>query len=779
MEIAGWLEDGDENLLTLVGPGGIGKTRLALAAADLYAHSPLFPDGVCFIPLASYTAAIQIVPAVAAALRYTPVSDGRSLRQQIIDFVETKHLLMVLDNFEHVLDGASFAAELAGSPRVRVLATSREPLQAAGERLLYLPGLTYPAHGNPPPDYDAACLFVRAVQRLYPDYAPAATDAAPIAQLCRLVDGSPLGLLLAAPWMDVLTPQQIAAQIAASVEFLDNQVPGVPERQRSIRAVFATTWERLPAHLRTIFMQMAVFQGGCTVQAAQAVTGAGLRDLQELVSRMLVMRDASGRLSIHELLRQYAEVHLRDSDLYSAAHSACYLTFLAEREVDIKGKRQHEALKEIERDLENVRSAWMWAAERGDFDLLDDALEGLYWYYGLQYHGIQFYGGLKGSSEYQHERYNLLQAALEQARRAHAERLYGRLLARCWLTPAEGRTRLRQALAIALRHESAEDIAHCLYQRGRVALYSSWDAARAILERAYQAYHALDDSFYISSIALDWSSALIYAGRSQQAEQITGSNLDRMRRSGNEICLAAALYNHGASLSIRGADVEVNRYYEEARELLLKLDKRLIVADIGAWGTSVAELRRGNFALVRQRAGELLALSREYHSTLHQARALSMLSVVTLVDDDAHESLALAQESARLFGSHANRPYADAFLAAAAALGDYTLAREICQRWLAPALSWNDQILTLLLLIPASAVLKSEGRAEQAIECASLALHHTGSWRRWAEEVLALYGLPSDLARELSPHRYAEAWERGKTLDPQTVVVWFSDAVQA
>lgn len=284
----------------------------------------------------------------------------------------------------------------------------------------------------------------------------------------------------------------------------------------------------------------------------------------------------------------------------------------------------------------------------------------------------------------------------------------------------------------------------------------------------------------IPAIAMDWSSALIYAGRSQQAEQVTASNLDRIRSSGNEACLAAALYNHGATLFIRGADVEGNRYYEEARELLLKLDKRLIAADVGGWGMSIVALRMGNFTLLRQRAGELLALSQEYHSTLHQARALAVLSILALVDNDPHESLALAQESTRLFGSHANRPYADAFLAAtAAALGDFILAHEICQRWLAPALSWNEKILTALLLIPASAVLKSEGRAEQAIECASLALHHTSNMGRWAESVLALYGLPGDLARALSPHRYADAWERGKTLDPQTVVGWLSATVQA
>ena len=758
-EIAGHLPDLDCKVITLVGPGGIGKTRLALAAASLQQHNPSCRDGVFIVPLSAYASAEQIPAAVAAALGYRALSDGRPLRQQICDFLRRKHVLIVLDNYEHLLSGADFVAELGTNPSVQIIVTSREPLNLPQERLLRVEGLAYPLQGAPAPTYEGAHLFVRAVQRLLPGYDPSEQDFAPIAQICRLVDGSPLGILLAAAWMDVLTPGEIADEIQKSVLILENRLLGMPERHSNIHAVFESTLERLSLPLRTIFLKLSVFRGGCTREAAQNVASAQLRDIQTLVAKALIFRDATGRLTIHELLRQYAEEQLSQSGLDEvahAAHSLFYLDFLKERESGIKGERQQDALKEIDADFENVRAAWLWAAKHGKLAHLDDSLECLYWYCEMRR---------------QPERYELLQAALAVAERQNEDVISGHVLAYCWQTPVEGRLRLRRALAIAKRCNDIRAIARCIFQRGLVAREDARDgAARRLLECAYKAHRTFDDSFCLTVIGGYWTTALIYSGRAAEAEQITESLIPLARSNGDRIYLARLVYNRASSLATRGADGAADRCHQEARELLQAMGDHLTAADIGAWGMGVSGLRAGNFVLVRKRAQELLVLAQEYQSRVNQARALCMLSAVELVDGSAAYSYELAEQASTMLGDHANATYADSFLAAAAAvLGDYRLVRDVCTRWLELAITCGERVLTSLLLIPAAAVLAHEGQFTLAAECTALAMHYPGNLGIWAEKVLSLYHLPGSLRPHLSSDLYDHAWNCGKLLNPQMI----------
>lgn len=671
--------------------------------------------------------------------------------------MRAKRTLLVLDNFEHLLDGADFAAELAQCPHVRVLVTSREPLVVPEETLLTVPGLFYPSPNDHLTDYDAGRLFAAAVRRAFPDYVPTDTDQDAIATLCRLVDGSPLGLLLSAAWIDVLTPPEIAALIRESVQSLENTIPGQPERHNSIRTVFDVTLERLPSQLRTALLRLAVFRGGCTRHAAETVTGAGLRDLQTLISRTLLTRHADGRFTIHELLRRYLEDQLHQTEQYAGArdaHSAYFLSFLTEREPDIKGKRQQEALREIDDEFENIRAAWEWACENHDLEPLEAALDALYWYCDMQ--------------QRQTDRLELLRMALEAVPHSGDDLLYARVLARCWQTPAEGRKNLRQALTIALRHESERDIAECVYLRGRAALLDNRDAAHKLFARAYD---LMDDPFYHGVVSSDWAVSLIYAGHADQAEIVSRRELAAVRRSGNRIYLANLLYNQASSLATRGANAEANHFHEEARAVLTELGQFLGAADISAWGMGVTALREGNFDLARRRAQELLELAQEVHAQVSHARALSILSAVTLIDGDPVHSRTLAQEATDRLGTHPNATYADSFLAAAAvALRDIDTAWVICRRWLPLAVRVKEHVLTALLLIPAGAVLASSRQDERAVECLSLALNAPASMGRWAQAVFDLYALPEQLQSRLPPKKYRAAWERGEALNPQALV---------
>ncbi|MCC6616804.1 MAG: AAA family ATPase [Anaerolineae bacterium] len=766
VELAALLANPERRLLTLVGPGGIGKTRLAQACADLHQHTTAFPDGVYFVPLAAYASASQIAPAIAAALDYRPAADGRPLEQQIVDVMRRKQALIVLDNYEHLLEGAQIAAGLASATSVHVLVTSREPLHAPGEHVLPVDGLAYPQTGSPPPDYEAGRLFVRAVQRLFPAYAPSVDDAAAIAQICRAVGGSPLGILLAAAWIDVLTPAEIAAEIQRNLHILENKLPGAPDRHSSIRAVFEATWQRLSVDLRQVFMHLAVFRGGFTREATQAVAGVSLRDLQTLAGKSLLARDPDGRMTMHELLRQYAlEQLLQAGDEVTAhdAHSRYYLAFLQAREADIKGGRQGEALKEIDADFENVRAAWTWSVERGAIAALGDAIECLHWYATMRWREPEVYA--------------LLHRALDAMVRPEDEAVRGHLLAYCWRTPAEGRIRLREALSIARRQHDDAALARCLFQRGMIARVATHDKASCkLLECAYHAYAQRGDTFALGAVGTMWTTALIYSGRAAEAEQISASLLPRLRMSGERINRAYLLYNYASSLATRGADDDAEQCHQEAREILIEAGDHLTAANIGAWGMGIAALRKAQYSRARKLALELLPLAQEYQNTVSQARALCMLSAVDMAEGDAASAYDLAQQASVIFGDHANATYADSFLATmSAAQGDYRTARAICERWLTLAVTVGECVLTSLLLIPAAIVLAHEGKHESAITCAAMALHHPANLGAWAERMLAQHDLPACLKLSVPAYVYERAWQAGLTTNPQVILDEFPE----
>ena len=321
---------------------------------------------------------------IADAVGYSLQPDGRSPDQQLAEYFADRQVLLVLDNFEHLLDGAALVhILLQAAPMLKVLVTSRERLRLSGETPFSLQGMHFPAWETPEEalEYDAVRYFLQSAQHARPDFKLSAADLPHVARICRLVDGMPLGILLASAWVEVLSTEEIAAEIEHSLDFLTGEQRDLPERQRSIRAVFTSSWQRLSPEEKTVFARLAIFQGGLTRSAAEAVAQATLPVLSALVSRSLLRRDADGRYQIHELLRQFAEEHLRNTDQLVAtrdAHCTYYADFLSTREADLKGRRQLAALDEIEADWGNVRAAWLWAVERKRYDLVDRSLESLY-----------------------------------------------------------------------------------------------------------------------------------------------------------------------------------------------------------------------------------------------------------------------------------------------------------------------------------------------------------------------------------------------------------------
>jgi len=373
-------------LVTILAPGGMGKTRLAIEAAER--QKSHYANGACFVALAAVESTAYLISAIAQAAHFT-FYDGSDPKQQLLDYFRAKQLLLVLDNFEHLLDGAPLLTDmLNAAPGLRILVTSRERLNLSTETVFNLGGLELPEM-----DVADACecsavrFFLECAARVRHGCQAASDDMAYVVAICQRVGGMPLGILLAALWIELLSPREIAEELARNLDILETEWRDLPERQHSLRIIFRSTWEQLTEGERALFMKLSVFSGGFTSRAAQAVTGASLRTLAALVNKALLTRDDEGRCTIHELLRQYAAEQLEDSGQAEAtrdAHSSYYLDWLREGKPDLEGHNQLTMLKAIRADLENIRAAWTWGIVRRDYARLAETVHALWLFFYIQ-----------------------------------------------------------------------------------------------------------------------------------------------------------------------------------------------------------------------------------------------------------------------------------------------------------------------------------------------------------------------------------------------------------
>ncbi len=384
-EIIKLLQTPETRLLTLLGPGGIGKTRLSLEAAR--EQLDRFANGVYFVALAPHDSPDFIIPALAEALRFS-FFGAEPPREQILNFLREKQLLLVMDNFEHLTSGASLIADILQiAPGIKVIASSRERLRLQSEWVYEVRGMRCPevVISDDINNYSAVKLFMQSARRVQPGFELDDENCQCIGKITRMVEGLPLGIELAAAWLETLTPSEIVDEIERSLDFLETDLRDVPERQRSIRAVFEYSWNLLTDDERDAFTKLSVFRDGFTRHAAEKVVNASLRTLTTLVNKSLLRRASDGRYHVHELLRQYALEHLSAvPEAYEKTldqHIGYFTAYVKQRESEVNGQNQRTALNEIDVEIENIRAAWSWSLEHRKYAELHQMLEPLNVFY--------------------------------------------------------------------------------------------------------------------------------------------------------------------------------------------------------------------------------------------------------------------------------------------------------------------------------------------------------------------------------------------------------------
>lgn len=380
-------------LVTLTGAGGMGKSHLALAVATTLA--PLFADGAVLVPIAPLRAAAHLPGAIAAALNQAPGASDPS--ELVLTLLASRHLLLVLDGFEELLHQDEGAAAtwinllLQRTTQLQVLVTSRERLRLSGERTFELGGLALPDTTSQPETADAVLLFLERAHHAAPDFRLDHQNKGAVARICQLVDGMPLGIELAAAWVRVLTPAEIAEELAKNVDFLVRANRDAAPRHRSMRAIFDHSWALLDGIERDVLSRMSVFRSGCDRTAAQAVAGATLPILAGLIDKSLVQRrqsDRYARYELHEVVRQFAAEKRRlaaaqtDKDIETVdqleqdaawlAHYTYFCQLAARARPHLQGGEQLRWLQVLDEEHANLRAA------------LDRCLRTKNWARGLQ-----------------------------------------------------------------------------------------------------------------------------------------------------------------------------------------------------------------------------------------------------------------------------------------------------------------------------------------------------------------------------------------------------------
>jgi predicted ATPase/DNA-binding CsgD family transcriptional regulator len=600
-------------LVTLLGEGGIGKTRLALELVGRLEGGG--PHGSLFVPLAQVSSADELLPALADKLG-VHLPPGGDLKQAVLEHLIGRNILMVLDNFEHMQTGALLVRDLLGaSGNLKVLATSREKLGLEVETLYRLGGLELPPveEMQSAQAYDSTQLFLQKARQVRPDFSLNEGNIQAVIRICRMLNGNPLGILLAAAWVEYFSPEEIADQIVTDLTFMSSRVRDGEPRHASLRAVFTSSFNRLDERARTVFSRLSCFRGGFDLAAAEVVAGADLSTLLTLVDKSLLYRDpGSRRYDLHELLRQYASEMLKESgDLEAvlSVHAHYYLAFVDKQTEPLTSAHQNQALDAIQSDYDNIRQAFTWAVGKKDFASLHLVIPDIYAYID---HRSRFY---EGAALFHQACQDLAPRDSEAPNPTYALVLLSWYDMRNYHERFKSHDEIRaMAQACLDRARSLDDkvgIAAALVLLGAIHEHEQeFEAAIPHYEEAMQTAPMLDDAYWVNMrIGLCHLSARQYpeAIRSFQV------SLERGRTTGEQVKTGWSLVNIGDALFFQGKLAEARASLEQAVDFFTQVDTQFGLLwshmSLGRLESALGDLDRA-----REHLGTASRLAHQLHS---------------------------------------------------------------------------------------------------------------------------------------------------------------------
>jgi predicted ATPase/transcriptional regulator with XRE-family HTH domain len=645
-------------LLSLLGSGGIGKTRLALEIAHRFLgqQPPVFPDGIFFVQLASIESTDLLVPAIADALAITFSGPGDPAIQ-LLNFLRDKKLFLLLDNMEHLLDAGKLISEiLQHSPGVKVMATSRERLNLHGEWIFEIQGLPVP-----PPDgygaienYSSVALFIQAAQRSRPQFQIDKENQEYIARICRYLDGMPLGIELAAAWVRVLSPREIAEEIHLNLDFLTTPARNLPERHHSLRAVFDHSWKLLSEEEKRSLRQMSVFRGDFDRQAAIQVAGSDLALLSALVDKSLLERVAEGRYKLHELIYQYSYLHLQEDPQEFVEtrerHACYYLGWLQAAEILIKNERQNEALYAFILDLDDIRWAWDWAVQ--EQYIIEQRQVA---------HPLMLFLELRNSF---HEGEMFFRQAVEQARKdlcnieTEQEQAMGEILLGEMLSPLgwfcfrlgnldEAFEYIREANIFLRKHNETASLAINLWHYANVCWFAGhFEKARQAVTEALDIYRGLGLKWGIANMIIYQGVFALELGDYEMAYQLLQEGLNQARTCGDPRLISFAVIYIDQTPHARERYAEMKPLLEEILEYAIQTRNRY-GKGVALERMALAEQSAGNLEQARQLLEDSNRLFKEIEDLWSYTRVLTHLGRLALSEGDLEQASMVYEQAFR------------------------------------------------------------------------------------------------------------------------------------
>jgi predicted ATPase/DNA-binding CsgD family transcriptional regulator len=604
------LERDDVRLLTFTGPSGVGKTQLALAVARKL--SGIFADGAVFVPLAPVSDPALVASAIAQTFDVRD-SGARPLLEGLRIALRDQELLLLLDNYEHVLAAAALVVDLlTACPRLKVLVTSRAMLHVTGERALVVPPLGLPdATRSLPIDqlsrYDAVRLFATRAQEAQPDFVLTAANAGAVAQICQSLDGLPLAIELAATRVRVLSPPDMLAQLTNRLPLLTGGRRDAPARLQTMRQAIDWSYDLLSLEEKSLFRHLSVFIGGFSLDTAQAIMAdrSVLDDLSALVDKSLVQQgeplDCESRFSMMETIREYGLEQLGangETDIVRARH-AVYFTGLAEQATPtLNTAAETSWFRRLNLELPNLRAAMAWAAEQDADELL-----------------------LR------------LTIALWQFWEHHASLAEGY----SWLERAVANTARLPAALDGTRAVLLAATARAATWRGEVA------RATALLDESLALAQATGDARAMAHTVENLAFLAIQTGDHNRAAALADEALTRWRELAVPACTFRAMYLAGYAAGLLGENDRAEARFTECLEAAHAIgDDVALAAALEALGTFVRI--RGDLRRAATLCAESLALLSEGMGPLMVANCLKSLGAVAAVTGKA-------EQAARLFGA--------------------------------------------------------------------------------------------------------------------------------